>query len=470
MTNTPATICIYHANCADGFGAAWVVRRLCPDAEFYAAKHGEPAPDTAGKHVVIVDFSYPLDVLQQMATAALSVLVIDHHKTAQEALASLPPAHPDDLNRHQLAAVFDMNRSGAGLTWDFFYPGQPRPALINHIEDRDLWRFQLEGTREILANLFSHPQDFGAWDELMARPVAELRAEGAAIERAQQKELGDLLRATQRRMVIAGHDVPTANLPFTKASDAGNIMCRGEPFAAIYWDTPDGRQFSLRSTDAGEDVSVIAKQFGGGGHRNAAGFNVTYGHELTQYDATPEPRQSSTHGEPEVIYMLRNLATNSPWRDADKTAFDCAAFLPEYERRQLVEHSYITQLHAEIDRLQGLEPEWPPRPPEGNGLPRFGVRWNGPQQPVAVPMPDGYWTPWHLTERIRAENAELEQADICWAAVINYMLGDGRKEEPLEFLQRWNDGDFDALRKHWPDAPQEIYLADPLAAEGTAHE
>ncbi|MBD8791178.1 phosphohydrolase [Pseudomonas syringae] len=288
MTTTAPTLCIYHANCADGFGAAWVVRRLCPDAEFYAAKHGELAPDATGKHVVIVDFSYPLDTLQNMASTALSVLIIDHHKTAQEALSALPQTTPDDLEKHQLAAFFDMERSGAGLTWDYFYPGQPRPALINHIEDRDLWRFKLEGTREILANLFSHPQDFEVWNELMVTPVSSLRSEGAAIERSRQRELADLLRATQRRLVIAGFDVPAANLPFTQASDAGHIMCAGEPFAAIYWDTPTGRSFSLRSADTGEDVSAIAKQYGGGSHRNAAGFSVPYAHELTLHPAPSE--------------------------------------------------------------------------------------------------------------------------------------------------------------------------------------
>lgn len=288
MITIAPTLCIYHANCADGFGAAWIVRRLCPDAEFYAAKHGEPAPDVSGKHVVIVDFSYPLDTLQSMASTALSVLIIDHHKTAQEALSALPQTTPDDLEKHQLAAFFDMERSGAGLTWDYFYPSQPRPALINHIEDRDLWRFKLQGTREILANLFSHPQDFEVWDELMVTPVSSLRLEGAAIERSRQRELADLLRATQRRLVIAGFDVPAANLPFTQASDAGHIMCAGEPFAAIYWDTPTGRSFSLRSADTGEDVSAIAKQYGGGGHRNAAGFSVPYGHELTLHRASSE--------------------------------------------------------------------------------------------------------------------------------------------------------------------------------------
>jgi hypothetical protein len=50
----------------------------------------------------------------------------------------------------------------------------------------------------------------------------------------------------------------------------------------------------------------------------------------------------------------------------------------------------------EIERLKGVTPALPPRPPEGEGLPRYGIRWNGVDQPLSVPMDDGYWTPWHL--------------------------------------------------------------------------
>lgn len=93
--------------------------------------------------------------------------------------------------------------------------------------------------------------------------------------RAQQKDIRQALAGAKRRCVIDGHDVPCANLPYLWASEAGNIMTVGEPFAAVYHDTKDGkRAFSLRSTDAGEDVSLIAAKFGGGGHRNAAGFSI----------------------------------------------------------------------------------------------------------------------------------------------------------------------------------------------------
>lgn len=286
QSNPSRYLCIYHANCADGFGAAWVVRKaLGADIEFHPASHGEAAPDVTGKRVVIVDFAFGLETLTAMARQAESVLVLDHHKTAQAALEEVPAAGAThalhESNREgRLHALFDMNRSGAGLAWDYFFPDEPRPALINHIEDRDIWRFKLDGTREIMANLFSYPQEFGLWDDIIAADIAALLADGIAIERQNRKTVTDLVRATRRRMTIGGYDVPVANIPFMFASEAGNVMTQGEPFAACYFDTPKGRSFSLRSTDAGVDVSEVARQYGGGGHRNASGFRVPFGHEL----------------------------------------------------------------------------------------------------------------------------------------------------------------------------------------------
>jgi len=57
---------------------------------------------------------------------------------------------------------------------------------------------------------------------------------------------------------------------------------------------------------------------------------------------------------------------------------------------------------------------------------------------------------------------DLLHAEAAYNAVISYMLGKGYCEEPLEFLRCWKEGNFDALREEWPDAPEEIYLADPL--------
>lgn len=285
------TLCIYHGNCADGFGAAWVVRRVlgAESVEFCPAQYGSAPPDVTGRDVLIVDFSYKRPALESMIAVARSVLVIDHHKTAAEDLAWMQPVTPWEVQRQLLSmnmelivpsAVFDMDRSGAGLTWDYFKPGCERPRLINHIEDRDLWRFKLPGTRELHSVLMSMPYDFDAWDELSERfgqDPPSVIAEGAAIDRAHLKNVHAMIEMFAMRAVIAGHDVPVCNMPYHMASDAGNIMSEGEKFAATYIDGPKGRGYSLRSRAEGLDVSEIAKLFGGGGHRNAAGFTVPPG-------------------------------------------------------------------------------------------------------------------------------------------------------------------------------------------------
>jgi hypothetical protein len=285
-------LCIYHGNCFDGFTAAWAVwKRYGDNFEYFPATYQAEPPRVDGKHVVIVDFSYKRDVLMNIAACAASVVVLDHHKTAAEDLAGfeVPTIASGSYDPHAQGwiysdkrprALFDMNRSGAGITWDFFH-GAPRIPLINHVEDRDLWRFALPFTREIHAAMSSYPFEFSAWDEIAGKcERGELTAEGAAIDRKHLRDIDTLLAAGAYRMMIDGYDVPVCNLPVTMCSDAGNIMCVGEEFAATYYCTRDHRVFSLRSNNHSEDsvdVSEIAKKFGGGGHRNAAGFKLPHG-------------------------------------------------------------------------------------------------------------------------------------------------------------------------------------------------
>lgn len=261
------SLCIYHGNCADGFGSAWVVRKALGDIEFHPGVYQTAPPNVIGKDVIIVDFSYKRPALLEMAEKAKSILIIDHHKSAMEDLVDLPS---------NITAKFDMNHSGAVLTWKHFFPNDPPPLLLLHIEDRDLWSFALRNTRQIQANVFSYPYDFQVWDTLMAMSPDDLARGGEAIERKHFKDIRELLGVTTRDMMIGGYRIPVANLPYTMSSDAGHDLAKGRPFAGCYWDTPDGRIFSLRSNNEGIDVSEVAKQYGGGGHRNAAGFKVTF--------------------------------------------------------------------------------------------------------------------------------------------------------------------------------------------------
>ena len=266
-------LCIYHGNCADGFGAAWVVRKALGEeaVDFFAGFYGKEPPDVTGRDVIMVDFSYKRPVLEAMRDKAKSILILDHHKTAQADL--------DGLACNTVHTVFDMDRSGAMIAWDYFFSGLLPPKLIEHIQDRDLWLFKLSGTREIQATVFSYPYDFEIWDRLMVSAPSTLIVEGSAIERKHHKDIAELVGVSKRRMTIGGYDVPVANLPYTLSSDAGHLMGKGEPFAACYMDDATGRTFSLRSAEDGLDVSEIAKKFGGGGHKHAAGFKVAIGWE-----------------------------------------------------------------------------------------------------------------------------------------------------------------------------------------------
>jgi oligoribonuclease NrnB/cAMP/cGMP phosphodiesterase (DHH superfamily) len=301
-------LCIYHGNCADGFGAALAVHLALGDrVELLAGKYQEPLPSQVdGRDVVLVDFSYRREQFRELKTRARSVLVLDHHASAVRELAEecipigsasmwefalrtqreLCPIFPDPVRNLPGAAfsVFDLNRSGAVIAWEFFHPGEAVPLLFQHIQDRDLWRFQLQGTREIQAALFSHPYELESWTKLVEQVEfgdgrEKMIAEGTAIERKHFKDVRELIVASGRLLRIGGYVVPAANLPYTMASDACEEMAHGNPFAVCYMDGPKGRSFSLRSIKGGVgavDVSVVAAQYGGGGHPNAAGFKVPF--------------------------------------------------------------------------------------------------------------------------------------------------------------------------------------------------
>ena len=273
-------LCIYHGNCADGYGAAWVFSRWADrEFDFHAGVYQDPPPDCTGRDIYLVDFSYKRAVVEEIVKVATRVVLIDHHKTAIEDLQPL-------IDSQQIEAMVNVEKSGATLAWEWFFASSDdnMPQLLRHIEDRDLWRFALPNTREIQANVFSYPYDFEVWDDLMDLPLAEHIVAGQAIERKHHKDIAELVKVCRREMAVGGQLVPVASLPYTLMSDAGHLMATEHPskIGVCYWDTPDGRVFSLRSTDDGPDVSEIAKQYGGGGHAHAAGFRVPYGHILTR--------------------------------------------------------------------------------------------------------------------------------------------------------------------------------------------
>lgn len=297
MTYQPDMM-LYHANCADGFGAAWAAWMRWGDAVKYVpVAYGSPPPDVSGKHVLIGDFSFKRDTLREMGRAARSIIVLDHHKTAEADLADWAiedvagtfwadddpmkdVRRNDEFVGQPIAALFDMNKSGARMVWEFCHDGEV-PRLIQLVEDRDLWRFQFEDTKPFGLWLRSEPFDFERW-ELIAqelhdgRDASNILAEARAMQRMFDQQVADIA-ALARIGSLGGYQVPLCNCPPAFASEVGHKLLDDypdAPFAASYSDQGTARGYSLRSRDDRADVSEIAKKFGGGGHRNAAGFGV----------------------------------------------------------------------------------------------------------------------------------------------------------------------------------------------------
>jgi len=260
-------IIVYHDNCHDGITALWCAKQSheWADGEPYAGKHGE-GPDLErlrGAHVLIVDFSWKRPELQAVAKVAASLVVLDHHASAEAELKDFP------------GCTFDMNRSGAGLTWDVLHPGKPRPRLVDYVEDRDLWLFKLPFSREVHAACNCYPTTLEVRSKLMQVDIDVLGNDGAAILRYHDKLVESACRHVTRE-VIAGFDVPSIACPTVELiSDVGHRLSIGEPFAATYMTDEKGtRHYSLRSDGEGQDVGVIATSLGGGGHKHAAGFRA----------------------------------------------------------------------------------------------------------------------------------------------------------------------------------------------------
>ena len=264
---------IYHAGCADGFGAAWTAWRSLGDqgVHYHPASYGDtPVHMAPGSRVYILDFSYPRETMLDLA-AQHEVTLLDHHETAMADIGDLP------------GCTFDTSTCGAVMAWRHFSePGSGMPEILSYIEDRDLWRWELEDSREVSAALEATSQGFQEWEEKFGGTkvygkitIRMMAVQGEGILRSNQHLLARITANTRYRS-LGGYLVPVVNTPVL-ASEACERLLELHPearFAAAWYESGRNRKWSLRSrAPDGMDVSVIARELGGGGHPHAAGFN-----------------------------------------------------------------------------------------------------------------------------------------------------------------------------------------------------
>lgn len=282
----PRPLVIYHADCLDGFCAAFMVWRCLyrDGADYLPMQYGSPAPDVAGRDVLVLDFSFPRAALLEMKRAAKSMRVFDHHKTAAEDCKGFDWCE------------FDMAKCGARIVWDWLRRTGANhmkltnePGFLAYIEDRDLWAKKIPHADLVTTALRCRPWTFQAWSDLANTfDVSRLLTEGTAIQSFKDRLIAAAV-SSALEVDVAGHKVMGANVSSIDIiSEVGHALAQGRPFAAVYFTANGKTIWNLRSTKEGLDVSVIAKRFGGGGHRNAAGFVL---------DANPRALPAEPHNE-----------------------------------------------------------------------------------------------------------------------------------------------------------------------------
>lgn len=256
-------IVIYHKNCPDGFCAAYIAKKAMPQASLIEANYGDPPPRIKNADIYILDFSYSRDDMVSLC-AENRVTIIDHHKTSIENLGSL----------QNCALIFDMTHSGAFLTWEYFMDGEV-PLLVRYIEDRDMWKWSLPYSKEVNNAIGLYEKTIESWEALFSTDdiIDRLKEQGSLLEKSKQLSIKTHLGRSNMAS-IAGYNVPTVNCSNTEiVSEMLHAMCKGNRFAASYNIFENKIKFSLRS-EGDFDVAAIAGKYGGGGHKNAAGFQL----------------------------------------------------------------------------------------------------------------------------------------------------------------------------------------------------
>lgn len=267
-------IVFYHGNCPDGFGAAlafWL--KYGETIEYVPVYHG-PKPFKGidpslffNRQIWMVDIALEREDSIQAHKMAKDFVVLDHHLTNKE--------HLEDLS----FCYFDMNHSGAVLAWQYLFPTEPVPKLLQYIEDRDLDTWKLPYAKELLTAVDAHNHSLKEWAELCDKiehpsGFTKMLEEGSVMLQYNEV-LMDIIKRNSYIAEIKGYFVPMINTPFFR-SEVVTLLAKGTLFAAGYHYDGERFIFSLRSEKgSGLNVAEIAEKFpGGGGHRNASGFSV----------------------------------------------------------------------------------------------------------------------------------------------------------------------------------------------------
>jgi oligoribonuclease NrnB/cAMP/cGMP phosphodiesterase (DHH superfamily) len=314
---------IYHHPCPDGCTSATIANKffkeIGKEVNFWGISHSANSPPELyeklkNKNVLICDFSFKKDIINNLLKIVKGLLIIDHHKSAKEDLENLD----------QKYKIFDMNHCGAYLVWNYFYPEKTIPLFVKYIEDNDIWLKAMPQTLEVTAYVSSLELDFDIFEKFIndetlihkeAIPLGEILLKQA------QKQIDFSLKKASVKMTefddmiyFVGSCNSTTNI-----NEVGNNMLTKFPYinfsCTFSLNANKSYSASLRSDDSRTDVSIVASKNYGGGHRNASGcvlYNGKFvpGNEIGDYNSYYQLEDVDYFLNNDYNYVMLNTSTN----------------------------------------------------------------------------------------------------------------------------------------------------------------
>lgn len=276
-------IVFYHSPCQDGLGAAYVAYKYSKDHnltyEFIGITNNQDGfsnnLNIKEKNVIFFDIAPNDTQIQQLKDNNTNFYIVDHHKTNESRLKSYSNV------------IFNMNKSGVGLAWDYFYPNQKMPLFLQMIQDRDLWTWTIPGSKEFCNGLFTYgrlaetlQESFDLFESIHSDSAKynEVFTVGSILEKKRLKDIDYMAKtASNKTYIYKGYTVCIVNCDHEYASDLGHTILKNYNYDFVvcwrYNHMNEEYWLSLRA-DNKVDVSEICKEYGGGGHKNAAGCNT----------------------------------------------------------------------------------------------------------------------------------------------------------------------------------------------------
>lgn len=278
-------IVVFHYPCQDGLVSAWVTHLFHTihkeSIELYPIQHGTPLniDRLKSNKVLFCDYAPANEYIDMLEKECTSIMILDHHITSAERIT-------------KPYAYFDMKRSGAGIAWDYFFGGI-RPDFINWVEDRDLWKWKYTesanfyaGIQIVLSALKYNDFNsmFNTLDELYNTPskTTYYLEIGDLINRSIQNKASSIAYNHSKKSdryidKNKEYNVCIVNCSTDIISEVGSILTKDYNFDfAVLWryNHPASEYIVSLRANNNADVSEIARQYGGGGHKNAASFST----------------------------------------------------------------------------------------------------------------------------------------------------------------------------------------------------